>query len=227
MRAGPVDRFATAAVHRIWEFARRRGRLSAATPGRYRFGHIGEGALFAFPPGSLFGEEWMSIGPYTLVGELVSLSAGWPGLDLGPDPVLTIGRGCSIGRGSHIVAHESIVVGDDVFVGPYVYVTDQNHGYTDPDTPIGRQWPKNDAVRIGDGCWLGVGATILPGTRLGRNVAVAAGAVVRGEFGDHCVLGGVPARVLRYYEPGRGWVAPRPDPATPDPVADVPSSDGP
>ena len=47
--------------------------------------------------------------------------------------MLRIGDRCVIGRGSHIVAHYSIVIGDDVFTGPYVYITDQNHGYADPD----------------------------------------------------------------------------------------------
>ena len=70
-------------------------------------------------------------------------------------PVLRIGDRCVIGRGSHIVAHHSLVIGDDVFTGPYVYITDQNHGYADPDVPIGRQMPLNDAVRIGSGSWLG------------------------------------------------------------------------
>ena len=41
-----------------------------------------------------------------------------------------------IGRGSHIVAHHSIEIGDDVFTGPYVYITDQNHSYTDTETPM-------------------------------------------------------------------------------------------
>ena len=85
-----------------------------------------------------------------------------------------------IGRGSHIVAHHSIVIGDDVFTGPYVYITDQNHGYADPDMPIGRQWPSNTAVSIGPGTWLGAGVIVLPGARIGRNVVVAAGSVVRG-----------------------------------------------
>ena len=48
---------------------------------------------------------------------------------------------------------------------------------------------------------------ILPGTTLGRNTVVAAGAVVRGEFPGRVVLGGVPARVLRHYVEGEGWVA--------------------
>jgi acetyltransferase-like isoleucine patch superfamily enzyme len=119
--------------------------------------------------------------------------------------VLRIGSRCVIGRGSHIVAHHSLDIGDDVFTGPYVYITDQNHSYEDPDLPIGAQWPVNSAVSIGSGSWLGTGAIILPGSAIGQNVVVAAGAVVRGQFPDRCVLAGVPARIVRQYEPGAGW----------------------
>src|SRR6266536_1630824 len=113
-----------------------------------------------------------------------------------------------IGRGSHIVAHQSVKIGDDVFTGPYVYITDQNHGYEDPQVPIGRQWPRNQTFSIGAGTWLGAGAIILPGTRIGRNVVVAAGSVVRGDVPDRCVVAGVPARVVREYIPGTGWTPP-------------------
>jgi hypothetical protein len=41
-------------------------------------------------------------------------------------------------------------------------LTDQNHGYEDPVTPIGRQVPVNRPVSIGAGSWLGAGAIILP-----------------------------------------------------------------
>jgi len=98
------------------------------------------------------------------------------------------------------------MIGDDVFTGPYVYVTDQNHGYADPDTPIGRQFPVNTPVRIGAGSWLGAGAIILPGACIGRNVVVAAGSVVRGEVPDYSVVAGVPARVVRRHDPAAGWI---------------------
>jgi acetyltransferase-like isoleucine patch superfamily enzyme len=127
-------------------------------------------------------------------------------------PLLRIGDRCVIGRGSHIVAHYSITIGDDVFTGPYVYITDQNHGYTDPDVPIGRQWPSNAAVSIGSGSWLGAGVIILPGAVIGRNVVVAAGSVVRGEVPDCCVIAGVPARVIREYVSGTGWTRRAPAP---------------
>ncbi|NEB78545.1 acyltransferase [Streptomyces sp. SID14478] len=207
-----LQRLACGAVQRAWALAEEYGRVSAARPGRLRFARIGDGVCIAFPPGAIFGEEYIEIGAGTLVAAQVSISAGFlPGQDLGAAPVVTIGSRCSIGRGSHIVGHRSIAVGDDVFIAPYVYVTDQNHSYDTPREPIGRQPPVNRPVVIGDGCWLGTGAIVLPGTRLGRNVTVAGGAVVRGEFPDHCVIAGVPARIVRRYVPDRGWL---PGPST-------------
>ncbi|MEV6106484.1 acyltransferase [Streptomyces sp. NPDC051940] len=202
-------RMAAAMVHRGDDWIRRRGQLSRGRTGRYRFAHFGEGTRIGFPVGCLFNTEWISLGSRTLVGEHVSLTAGMaPCQDLGDrPPLLWIGDACVIGRGSHIVAHESVRIGGHVYVAPYVYITDQNHGYTALEEPIGLQIPANRPVVVGDGCWIGTGVIILPGTRLGRNVAVAGGAVVRGTFPDHCVIGGVPARVLRRYEPGTGWRA--------------------
>ena len=193
-------------VHRGWEAVQRAGAVTADTPAGRRFAAFGPGSVAAFPPGSVFGERWITIGADTLIGALVSLSAGMvPGQDMGPVPVLQIGDRCVIGRGSHIVAHHSLVIGDDVFTGPYVYITDQNHGYADPDVPIGRQMPRNAAVQIGSGSWLGAGAVVLPGACIGRNVVIAAGSVVRGTIPDRCVVAGVPARVVREYTTGQGW----------------------
>jgi carbonic anhydrase/acetyltransferase-like protein (isoleucine patch superfamily) len=195
-------------VNWAWEFAQRRGVVTAQTPAGRRFAEFGAGSMLAFPPGSVFGEGSIAIGSGVLVAEQVSLSAGMvPGQDLGPVPVLRIGDRCVIGRGSHIVAHQSVRIGADVWTGPYVYITDQNHGYADPDTPIGRQWPVNSPVSIGAGSWLGAGAIVLPGASIGRNVVVAGGSVVRGMVPDHCVVAGVPARVVRSYVPGDGWIA--------------------
>ncbi|REE97372.1 acyltransferase [Thermomonospora umbrina] len=197
------------AVNRGWEWVQRHGEITPSTLGRRRFAHFGEGACIGFPTGAIYGEPWISIGDHTLIGTHCTISAGFvPGLDLGPDLVVRIGGSCSLGRGTHIVGHQSIVIGDDVFTGPNVYITDQNHSYGDLEVPIGRQWPENNPVEIGDGCWIGTGAIILPGTRLGRNVAVAGGAVVRGEFPDNCVIGGVPAKILRHHDPVEGWLPP-------------------
>jgi acetyltransferase-like isoleucine patch superfamily enzyme len=190
----------------VWGWLAKAGKVHAGSSAARRFAAFGEGSTMAFPPGTVFGERYISVGAHVLIGANVTISAGFvPGLDLGPDTLIRIGSGVVLGRGSHVVGHRSIDIGDDVYTGPNVYITDQNHGYDDPDVPIGKQWPSEAPVRIGPGCWIGTNAVILPGTVLGRNVVVAAGSVVRGEFPDHCVVGGVPARMLRRYEASTGW----------------------
>jgi serine acetyltransferase len=198
-------------VHHAWRSAQQAGEITADTPAGRRFAAFGAGSVIGFPAGSVYGERWIEIGEGTMIAAQVTLCAGMlPGQDLGDAAVLRVGDRCVIGRGSHIVAHQSIVIGDDVYTGPYVYITDQNHGYADPDIPIGRQWPSNTAVSIGRGSWLGAGAIVLPGACIGRNVVVAAGAVVRGQVPDRCVVAGVPARVVREYSATSGWVRPSP-----------------
>jgi acetyltransferase-like isoleucine patch superfamily enzyme len=203
-------------AHLMWARLSSAGMITADTPAGRRFAHFGDGSLIAFPYGSICGEPGISIGDGTLIAPLATISAGmFHQRDFGPEPVLSIGDRCVIGRGSHIVAHASVEIGDDVFTGPYVYITDQNHGYTDPDQPIGRQPPVNDPVSIGSGSWLGAGAIVLPGARIGRNVVVAAGSVVRGKIPDRVVVAGVPAKVVREYTDGEGWARPNTAPVSP------------
>jgi serine acetyltransferase len=196
-------------VQNAWRRVLQAGIITAESPAGRRFAAFGAHSLMAFPTGAVYGERWIEVGDQCMIAELVTLCAGMaPGLDLGPEPVLRLGDRCVIGRGSHIVAHSSIEIGEDVFTGPYVYITDQNHSYADVDVPVGRQWPVNSSVSIGAGTWLGTGAVILPGAKIGRNVVVAAGAVVRGSVADYAVVGGVPARVLKEYVAGTGWLSP-------------------
>ena len=200
-------------VNEAWQAVQQAGVITAESRAGRRFAGFGPRSLIAFPTGAVFGEAWIDIGDETMIGAQVTLCAGMlPGQDLGARPVLRVGDRCVVGRGSHIVAHHSILIGDDVFTGPYVYITDQNHGYADPAVPIGRQWPRNAAVSIGQGSWLGAGVVVLPGACIGRNVVVAAGSVVRGTIPDHCVAAGVPARIVREYVMGNGWSRPVPDP---------------
>ncbi|MGK5732935.1 acyltransferase [Streptomyces sp. URMC 124] len=202
-------RAASRAVHRGWRWIQQAGAVTAEQPGPYRFRRIGPATRLAFPLGTVFGERWIELGDHCIIGEQVTLTAGMmPDLDLGPDPVLRLGNGVVLGRGSHVVASQPVTFGDDVFCGPYVYVTSDNHSYDDPHQPIGRQWPRSAPVTIGSGSWLGTGAVILPGARLGRNVVVAAGAVVRGDIPDHAVVAGAPAKVVRRWQPETGWVPP-------------------
>jgi acetyltransferase-like isoleucine patch superfamily enzyme len=209
-RSGTGGRWWSAVGNRVvlavWRRIGEVGRITGASPAGRRFASFGEGSALAFPQGTLLGERWISIGHFTLVGPQVTLSAGFvPERDLGPEPIVRIGSGVIVGRGSHIVGHQYIEIQDDVYTGPYVYITDQNHGYCDPQMPIGKQRPVNAPVSIGAGSWLGTGSIILPGATIGRNVVVAAGSVVRGTIPDCCVVGGVPARVIRRYSGDGEW----------------------
>ena len=202
----PLRRPLSRLVHAAWEGAADLGAIGPDDPRGRRFGRMGAGACLLFPQGAIYNEHLIHIGAETIVGPYASISAGMaPGQEMPTDPVVSIGSRTLIGRGSHIVGHWEIVIGDDIQTGPYVYITDQNHSYEDPDHAVGWQTPIELAVNIGSGSWLGANVVILPGTTLGRNTVVAAGAVVRGTFPDHVVLGGIPAKVLRHYSPAGGW----------------------
>jgi acetyltransferase-like isoleucine patch superfamily enzyme len=71
------------------------------------------------------------------------------------------------------------------------------HAETPPGEPITAAPLRYGAIEVADGCDLGVGSTLLPGTRLGAGVQVGAGAVVRGHHPSGAVIAGVPARLLR------------------------------
>jgi acetyltransferase-like isoleucine patch superfamily enzyme len=147
------------------------------------------------------------LGEQVIIGPYGTLSAGvMPGHVPDHDPVLTIGDRTLIGKGSGIVGHSSIRIGNDVWTGHHVYVTDANHGYEDVSLPPGLQFSASRPVVIADGAWLGHGTIVLPGATIGKHTVIGAGSVVSGEIPDFCVAVGNPARVIRRYELGEGWV---------------------
>lgn len=163
-----------------------------------RFSAFGPGSVICHPQTTIMNERFIRIGAGTMIGPHVALSAGMvPGQDCIADPVVSIGDRCLIGRGSGIVGHLSIEIGDDVWTGHHIYITDQNHGYDDPDLPISLQVQPERPVRIGSGSWIGHGAVILPGADIGRNVVIGANSVVSGVIPDHTVAVGAPARVIK------------------------------
>jgi acetyltransferase-like isoleucine patch superfamily enzyme len=203
----PARRLLHRAVHAGWRWLDRAGEVVPGTALADRFGSFGPGSCIGFPHATLLNVGSIHLGRDVLVGRGATLAAGYgePDPQLG-DRVLVIGDGAVIGARSTITAHECIEIGAGVFFGQGVLVTDASHGYQDPERPIGEQFGEHQPVVIGAGSWIGHGAVVLPGTRIGRNVVVAAGAVVRGEVEDHAVVAGSPARVVRRLEPGVGWV---------------------
>lgn len=57
---------------------------------------------------------------------------------------------------------------------------------------------QNCAISIGDNCYISTGVTILGPVKIGNNVTIAAGAVIVKDVPDNCIVGGVPAKIIKY-----------------------------
>ena len=89
-------------------------------------------------------------------------------------------------------------IGDYVMIGPNTLISTVGHSAS----PKGRRekLAYSKPVTIGSDVWIGGNCTILPGVTIGNNVIVAAGAVVTKNVPDNCVVGGVPARIIKQIE---------------------------
>lgn len=85
-----------------------------------------------------------------------------------------------------------IKIGRGTIVAPNVCIITRNHNFKDFD-----KYEESKPVEIGRNCWIAANAVILPGVTIGDNVIVAAGAIVTKSFGDSCVIGGNPAKVIK------------------------------
>jgi len=104
-----------------------------------------------------------------------------------------------IGVGSTLIG--PVTIERDVLLAQQVVISALNHEYTDVSRPIRMQPVHTEPVVIGAGSWIGAHAVVLPGIRIGRNVVIAAGAVVTTDVPDYSVAVGNPARVVRRYDP--------------------------
>jgi hypothetical protein len=87
----------------------------------------------------------------------------------------------------------TIQIGKGTYIAPNVGIITADHDLEDLDA----HQPGKPVV-IGEKCWIGMNAVILPGVVLGDRTVVGAGAVVTKSFPEgRCVLGGVPARKIR------------------------------
>jgi acetyltransferase-like isoleucine patch superfamily enzyme len=116
-------------------------------------------------------------------------------------PRITIGDRVSINYDCHIGCVNEITIGNDVLLASRVYISDHSHGspdYQDIDTPPSQRLVfSKGPVIIEDGVWIGEGACVLPGVRVGRFAIVGANAVVTRDVPPYTVVGGVPARPIR------------------------------
>ena len=117
------------------------------------------------------------------------------------ESTLIIGNGAYIGRFAQINAWRCVHIGENVLIGDRVFISDADHNFDLPDRPIKRQGDRFvGEVILKDGCWIGIGAAILPGVTIGRNAVVAANSVVTKSVADLAVVGGIPARSIALRE---------------------------
>jgi maltose O-acetyltransferase len=108
---------------------------------------------------------------------------------------VSIGDGSFINEACWFEGEGPIEIGRDVFLGPQVMLLTSTHEIDD-EGQVARM-PAFQKVRIGDRCWLGARATVLPGVTIGEGTVISAGAVVTRDCDPGALYVGVPARRVR------------------------------
>jgi acetyltransferase-like isoleucine patch superfamily enzyme len=108
---------------------------------------------------------------------------------------IEIGDRVVISRGVHLVAFVSIRIGPGSMIGEYTSIRDANHKF-DGDAPVRDSGHDAEPIEIGANVWIGRGATVLAGVKIGDNAVVGANAVVTRDVPAGTVVVGVPARPI-------------------------------
>jgi len=138
--------------------------------------------------------------------------------EIGRDATVTLGRWSWIGHRSKVRAHEGgvsigaksvlgqectiscyqhISIGRECIIADRAMMIDFDHGVVEVERPIREQGIYKRDVDIGNNVWIGYGACVLRGVRIGDNSIVGTSAVVTCDVPDNAVVAGVPARILR------------------------------
>lgn len=119
------------------------------------------------------------------------------GADFGKGSGITIGDNSGLGVNCRV--RGPLVIGDNVMMGPDVVILTNSHVFSRTDVPMNAQGhaaPKK--VTIGNDVWIGTRVIILPGVTVGNGVIIGAGAVVTKDVPDMAIVGGVPAKIIKY-----------------------------
>ena len=94
-----------------------------------------------------------------------------------------IGKGLYVGHFGYCIVHTDVVIGENFSMGPGVVIG--TRGIGNQGVPV-----------IGDNVYVGTGAKILGGIKIGSHVRIGANAVVLMDVPDHCTVVGAPARII-------------------------------
>ncbi|MEC5200168.1 acetyltransferase-like isoleucine patch superfamily enzyme [Arthrobacter sp. PL16] len=165
---------------------RLRGALAFLPTGRIR---LDAGFIYRFPKLDIYGD--LIIGKRFIVMSRIAPAS----FSVAEGARLLIADDVFINQGTRIHAQDKISIGARTEIADFVAIYDTNFHAVAPLDPV-----ICSPVAIGDDCWIGAGATILPGVTLGRGCVVAAGSVVTKSFGQGTLVGGNPAKALRIFE---------------------------
>lgn len=119
-------------------------------------------------------------------------------------PLLEIGDDVSIEQDLHIGCVFGIKIGDRVTMSARCAILDFHHPYhdtVDEGSLVTRLSSVPTPVEIGSGCFIGIGAVIMPGVTLGKRCVVGANSVVTKSMPAYTVCAGAPATIIRNYNP--------------------------
>lgn len=118
---------------------------------------------------------------------------------------LSIGDGTSIPKGSTFYCTRApLTIGKKVIFGPKPTIITGDHridiiGKYIIDVSDDEKLPEQDEpVTIEDDCWIGANVTILKGVTVRRGAIIGAGAVVNKDVPPYCIVGGVPAKPIKF-----------------------------
>lgn len=194
-------------LNRLYRLSHRYYQLKAMLYYRPMFKKLGKATAIRKPL-LILNPHYIQIGEHVLIREGARLEAVIT--DPQKQPLLVIGDRTTIEQNVHIVCHRKVVIGSQVTIAGYCTIMDVQHPYEDIHDPrsIVERMPQEDSfVEIQDGAFLGMGSVVLPNVTIGHKAVIGANSVVTKSVPDYCVAAGVPARILRRYDPDRGeWI---------------------
>lgn len=162
--------------------------------------HVGNHTVFA-NRFTVVGGDVVTIGErnYFAEGCMVSAWKNYKGYKYTPQ--IVIGNDCNFGKGNHITCCNKVIIGNGLLTGMYVLITDNSHGNICAKElsvlPIDRQLVSKGEVFIGDNVWIGDRVVIMAGVHIGDGAIIGANSVVTKDVPTNCVVGGIPAKLLR------------------------------
>jgi acetyltransferase-like isoleucine patch superfamily enzyme len=172
------------------------GRAISAYYFRFRLANLICGLIPDFTSGALRARLYRWAGFH--VGERAYIMGNIDISSAAPDPYSAFSVGSDTVISNHVTVNldGDVSIGRYTMVGPYVLIYSGTHRMGSEMMRCERE-AYGKAVRIEDGCWLRLGAVILPGVTIGRGSVIGAGAVVASDVPPNSYVEGNPARVTR------------------------------